>query len=136
MPSGALHALEQVARQFAPEDINDDRATAPSRRIELVVPSFRKRLHGPAIAKEIGLDAIRAACPASMPGRAGLRPCRTRIRGLPIRRIPRFPIATTPSPRPRVSGNSFLPSPRRMRECRYSAPEVLAEVGCRQNERY
>lgn len=64
LPPNAAGALEELARQFAtPEDINDDRATAPSRRIELVVPSFRKRLHGPAIAKEIGLDAIRAACP-------------------------------------------------------------------------
>lgn len=63
LPSDAQRALEQVARQFAPEDINDDPNTAPSKRIERIVPSFRKRLHGPAIAKEIGLDAIRAACP-------------------------------------------------------------------------
>ena len=63
LPSDALRALEQVARQFAPEDINDDRNTAPSKRIERVVPGYRKRLHGPAIAKEIRLDVIRAACP-------------------------------------------------------------------------
>ena len=63
LPSDALHSLEQVARQFAPEDINDDRNTAPSKRIERIVPGYRKRLHGPAIAKEIRLDVIRAACP-------------------------------------------------------------------------
>ncbi len=45
-------ALGQVAQEFAtPEDINDDRNTAPSKRIVLAVPNFRKRLHGPAIAE-------------------------------------------------------------------------------------
>ncbi len=63
LPSGALHALEQIARQFAPEDINDDRNTAPSKRIERIVPGYSKRLHGPIVAKEIKLDVIRAACP-------------------------------------------------------------------------
>ena len=64
LPPEALSALGQVARQFAtPEDINDDRNTAPNKRIALAVPNFRKRLHGPAIAKEIGLAAIRDACP-------------------------------------------------------------------------
>ena len=43
--------------------VNDDRITAPSKRIALAVPSFRKRLHGPAIAREISLETIRAACP-------------------------------------------------------------------------
>lgn len=64
LPPEALSTLEQVVQQFeTPEDINDDRNTAPSRRIALAVPTFRKRLHGPAIAKEIGLAAIRDACP-------------------------------------------------------------------------
>ena len=64
LPPNALDALEQVAHQFAtPEDINDDRNTAPSKRIVLAVPNFRKRLHGPVIAKEISLAAIRDACP-------------------------------------------------------------------------
>ncbi len=64
LPPDALNALEQVARQFAtPEDINDDHTTAPSKRIALAVPKYRKRLHGPAIAKNIGLTAIRDACP-------------------------------------------------------------------------
>lgn len=64
LSSNSLHEFEQVVSQFAtPEDINDSYDTAPSKRITSVVPSFRKRLHGPAIAKRIGLDLIRAACP-------------------------------------------------------------------------
>ncbi len=60
----ALREFEQVASQFTtPEDINDSYDTAPSKRIASVVPNYRKRLHGPAVAKEIGLEAIRAACP-------------------------------------------------------------------------
>ena len=46
-----------------PEDINDDWATAPSRRIKGVIPVYRKPLHGPLVAMEIGLEAIRAECP-------------------------------------------------------------------------
>lgn len=59
-----VHALEQIAGQFeSPEDINDNLDTAPSKRITSVVPNFKKRLHGPAIATQIGLEAIRTACP-------------------------------------------------------------------------
>ncbi len=58
------HDLERVAGQFAsPEDINDGYDTAPSKRIVSAVPNYRKRLHGPEVAKKIGLEAIRAACP-------------------------------------------------------------------------
>ena len=47
----------------SPEDINDNMATAPSRRIADTVPQYRKRLHGPLIAEETGLEKIRAECP-------------------------------------------------------------------------
>ena len=46
-----------------PEDINDDRATAPSKRIEALIPRYRKRLHGPLVAEATGLERIRAECP-------------------------------------------------------------------------
>ena len=51
------------AGSATPEDINDNKATAPSRRIKEVIPHYRKPLHGPLVAIEIGLDAIRAECP-------------------------------------------------------------------------
>ena len=56
--------LSKVRSQFStPEDINDDPNTAPSKRIANAMPSYRKRLDGPPIAREIGLDVIREECP-------------------------------------------------------------------------
>ena len=52
-----------AADGLAPEDINENRETVPSKRLERVFPSFKKTLHGPTAAKRIGLDAIRSRCP-------------------------------------------------------------------------
>lgn len=46
-----------------PEDINDSPHTAPSKRILAAMPGYQKPFHGPLLACEIGLDAMRAACP-------------------------------------------------------------------------
>lgn len=46
-----------------PEDINDGPQTAPSKRILAAMPRYQKTFHGPLIACEIGLDAMRVACP-------------------------------------------------------------------------
>ncbi len=46
-----------------PEDINDDRQTAPSKRIEQILPGYKKPIQGNLAALAIGLDAIRLACP-------------------------------------------------------------------------
>lgn len=62
---------QEVAKKFSviregfqsPEDMNDNRSTAPSRRILDLAPNYRKRLHGPLIAEETGLEKIRAECP-------------------------------------------------------------------------
>ena len=45
-----------------PEDINDNTRTAPSKRIGKLIRSYRKRLHGPVLAVEIGLERIRSEC--------------------------------------------------------------------------
>ena len=58
-----LHVLRQIREVAAPEDINDSQHTAPSKRILAAMPGYQKTVHGPLIACEIGLDAIRAACP-------------------------------------------------------------------------
>lgn len=55
-----LHAIRQMN---APEDINDSPQTAPSKRILDTMPSYQKTFHGPLIACDIGLDAIRRECP-------------------------------------------------------------------------
>lgn len=57
-------ATLQAARDAvnSPEEINEHRETAPSKRILAVMPEYRKRLHGPQAAQEIGLPQLRAAC--------------------------------------------------------------------------
>ena len=47
----------------SPEDIDDSPHTAPSKRIQTIMPKYQKPHHGKLAAKEIGLPAMRAACP-------------------------------------------------------------------------
>ena len=64
LPKGAVESLGGIRSQFpTPEDINDDRATAPSKRIMQEVPDYHKRVNGAQVARAIGLAAIRDACP-------------------------------------------------------------------------
>ena len=59
-----IETLASVRRQFAtPEDVNDDPEDAPSKRIARAMPGYRKRLHGPLVARETGLTKICAECP-------------------------------------------------------------------------
>ena len=59
-----LESLRRIRHHFdTPEDINDDQATAPSKRIEALVPRYIKRLHGPLVAEATGLERIRGECP-------------------------------------------------------------------------
>jgi hypothetical protein len=46
-----------------PEEINDSPLTAPSKRVEQLVPEYTKPLMGSLAALEIGLSSIRAECP-------------------------------------------------------------------------
>ena len=46
-----------------PEEINDSPATAPSKRVESLVPGYQKPLMGTIAAQRIGLAAIREECP-------------------------------------------------------------------------
>ena len=56
--------LQGVRSRFdTPEDINDHRDTAPSKRILQVVPSYDKVAQGALVAAEIGLEKMRSACP-------------------------------------------------------------------------
>ena len=61
------HSMAQLGAARAsfptPEDINDNQQTAPSKRIMSMIPGYRKRLHGPLVAGEIGLTVIRRECP-------------------------------------------------------------------------
>ncbi|WP_278190052.1 DUF4276 family protein [Dickeya dianthicola] len=55
--------LAMKAEFSTPEKINNSPQTAPSKRIRAVIPTYKKTLHGPLIAADIGLDSIRQQCP-------------------------------------------------------------------------
>lgn len=55
--------LQEIRNQFdTPEHINDSPTTAPSKRVEALIPGYEKPLLGALAALEIGLDRISAAC--------------------------------------------------------------------------
>ncbi len=57
-------ALRSIRASFAtPEEINDDRQTAPSNRIKSVLRSYHKVRHGLLVAQTIGIDVMLAECP-------------------------------------------------------------------------
>lgn len=61
----------QISAQFqairnafpSPEDINDGRTTAPSKRIISVYPGYRKVLDGTLGAQAVGIERMRDECP-------------------------------------------------------------------------
>ena len=57
------HFSQVLKNAGTPESIDDGYETCPSRRIMSMAPSYRKAAHGPIIAKRIGLDRLRQACP-------------------------------------------------------------------------
>ena len=63
-PDQGIARLQAIrTRVQTPEDINDNPHTAPSKRIISMIPGYRKRLHGPLVAGEIGLTVTRRECP-------------------------------------------------------------------------
>lgn len=63
IPCNTLADLREIRRRFpTPEDINDSSTTAPSKRIAQLMPHYNKRVHGPDLAMETGLDLIRKEC--------------------------------------------------------------------------
>ena len=63
LPEGALERLQAIREQFTtPEDINDDILTAPSKRIASIIPRYNKKVDGPLLAEEVGLNRIRVEC--------------------------------------------------------------------------
>jgi hypothetical protein len=55
--------LQEIRDKFSnPEEINDDPATTPSKRIQAVCRDYEKPLHGTLASLEIGLGTIRREC--------------------------------------------------------------------------
>lgn len=60
----AVESLRRIRSGFStPEDIDDGRETAPSKRILAALPCYRKVDDGRELALRIGLPTIRAECP-------------------------------------------------------------------------
>lgn len=56
--------FQAIRNAFAsPEEINDSPETAPSKRVESLVPGYEKPLFGVLAILDIGLDTIRQECP-------------------------------------------------------------------------
>lgn len=58
-----LAALQTEIKGLQPEDVNDGKATAPSKRLLQHIPGFSKTLHGPLAVEDAGVDALRERCP-------------------------------------------------------------------------
>ncbi|WP_268944765.1 DUF4276 family protein [Pseudomonas sp. KNUC1026] len=61
-PELGLGLREVVGKFESPEHINNSPATAPSKRIEALMPGYEKPLMGTLAALQIGLDSMRAEC--------------------------------------------------------------------------
>lgn len=60
----SVERLRQIRDGYeTPEHIDDGPQTAPSKRILQIAPHYLKRLHGPLIAQDVGLETIRTECP-------------------------------------------------------------------------
>lgn len=59
-----LAILESIVKKAVePEEINGGYDTCPSRRLEKLFQGFNKKFHAPVICEQIGIEAIRNACP-------------------------------------------------------------------------
>jgi hypothetical protein len=57
-----LDALSAAISRRAPEDVDDGRDTAPSKRLLAYLPGYRKTVHGPLALADTGLATLRARC--------------------------------------------------------------------------
>ena len=62
--SGKAPIFQQIRDGFdTPEHINDSPQTAPSKRIQGIVPRYNKVLHGNIAALDVTLERMRKECP-------------------------------------------------------------------------
>ncbi|MFO7447255.1 MAG: DUF4276 family protein, partial [Ignavibacteriaceae bacterium] len=59
-----IRQLETIVDEYPnPELLNDGDTTAPSKRLASLIPGYKKALHGPLIAEEIGIHTLLNKCP-------------------------------------------------------------------------
>jgi hypothetical protein len=57
------YLMETISAISNPENINDGKTTAPSKRLDRIIENYSKVVYGSLLAQEIGLDKIREKCP-------------------------------------------------------------------------
>lgn len=62
-PASHQSLINIINQHPNPELLNGGTLTAPSKRLHQLIPSYRKTLHGPIIADEIGMPSIMGKCP-------------------------------------------------------------------------
>lgn len=65
---GKEKAIETLKKQLikckgAPEDVNNDRSTAPSKRLEKALGKYNKIKSGVTVTSRVGIDNIKKSCP-------------------------------------------------------------------------
>ena len=56
--------IKEIRDSFAtPEEINNSRETAPSKRLQQLIPGYTKILDGTTVAREIGIESMMRECP-------------------------------------------------------------------------
>jgi len=64
IPQLNIIQLQSIITNYPnPELINDGSETAPSKRLQRLIPGYKKTLHGPVIALENGVNSILSKCP-------------------------------------------------------------------------
>lgn len=58
-----LTALRAELGPMSPEDVNDGKKTAPSKRLLARIPGYNKKLHGPWVTAQVGIDGLKQRCP-------------------------------------------------------------------------
>ena len=58
-----LVKLQAEVASLQPEEINDSKETAPSKRLERLIPGYSKTQHGPDVIERAGLVYVRSRCP-------------------------------------------------------------------------
>jgi len=58
-----LTKLQAEVAALQPEEINDSKETAPSTRLERLIPGYRKTKDGPDAIERAGLASVRSKCP-------------------------------------------------------------------------
>jgi hypothetical protein len=58
-----MNALSSELSGWDPEDVDDGRDTAPSKRLLGHVPGYAKTVHGPLAVADMGLPVLRLRCP-------------------------------------------------------------------------